>query len=153
MFKALLVAGLATGWLCVLAPGDAANAQTAAQKCYQDKDDSATVTDCTQVIKQNPKDAAAYVNRCDGYLGLGNYTAAMADCTQAIALDPKSALAFNNRCNANVRLGNYTAAVADCTQAIALIRKMCLLSKTAVLLIMALKTTAQQLPIARRPSR
>src|SRR5579863_1767970 len=106
-----------------------------AEKCSQDMTITnnwwAAVTDCTQAIAQNSRDDVAYVDRCQAYINLGNYTRALADCTQAITLNPKNEGAYVSQCYVHYYLGRigwvqsssaalYNSAVADCTRAIAL---------------------------------
>src|ERR1700752_5083410 len=85
-----------------------AAAQTAG-KCSQDMtvDNNwwDAVTDCTQAIAQNSSDDNAYVNRCDAYINLGNYTSALADCSRAISLNSKNEAAYVGRCYIYSHLG------------------------------------------------
>lgn len=115
--------GFRLGRTLALAPSHASSAQSASQLCVHDDqqgDWTAAVADCTTAVKLNPKDAKAFVARCDAFDDLGNYSAAIADCTQAIKLDPKIETAFYDRAWAYERLKNYSAAIADYGQVITL---------------------------------
>ena len=66
-----------------------------------------------QVLELAPKDAAAWSNRGNVQLALGDPQAAIADQSQAIALDPASPDPHLNRGTAEEALGEWQAAEAD----------------------------------------
>ncbi len=65
---------------------------------------------CDQIIRRDPKDAAAYNNRGFAYLQKGNLDQALADLNRAIELDPKDAVAFANRAGAFEQKNNLDQA-------------------------------------------
>jgi tetratricopeptide (TPR) repeat protein len=52
------------------------------------------VSDCTNAIRLNPKDAVAFNNRGKAWFDKGESNRAIADCDEAIRLDRKDAVAF-----------------------------------------------------------
>jgi Flp pilus assembly protein TadD len=66
-----------------------------------------------QVLELAPGDAAAWSNRGNVRLALGDPEAAIADQSQAMALDPGNADPHLNRGTAEEALGQWTAAAAD----------------------------------------
>ncbi len=72
----------------------------------------------TEVLDDDPENAAAYNNRGDAKQGLEEYEAAIDDYDQAIDIDPENDIAYNNRGNAKQELGEYEAAIDDYDQAI-----------------------------------
>lgn len=69
------------------------------------------------VIKINPGFAAAYFERANNHVVLGDQQNAIADYSKAIDLDPNLYKAFNNRAVACARTGNYERAIADLARA------------------------------------
>lgn len=85
---------------------------------HRDKDRA--ITDYTEAIRLDPKDATFYINRGAAYESKRQYDRAIADYNKAILLDPQNALAFNNRGSAYVGKGQYDRAIADYNKAIQL---------------------------------
>lgn len=71
------------------------------------------VTQFTEAIEADVGYAAAYSDRCLGYIYLEDYPAAVTDCTQALELNSKDTEAYLNRGLAYQRLGKPAAAIAD----------------------------------------
>jgi tetratricopeptide (TPR) repeat protein len=78
------------------------------------------LTDYSQAITADPKNARAYIGRATVLSLEGNYTAAIADDTEAIALDPKNPVAYSNRGNARLSQADLVGALKDYTEAIKL---------------------------------
>jgi tetratricopeptide (TPR) repeat protein len=74
----------------------------------------------TEVIKSNPIDAEAYMNRGSVQTSLGEVELAISDFTTAIRLDPKLAPAWYNRGTTLAHVGRYDSAIADFTEAMRL---------------------------------
>jgi tetratricopeptide (TPR) repeat protein len=81
--------------LVITAPDAFAEARS---DCASDNHEVA-IRACTELIKENPKDATAYYNRGISYRETGKLDLAMADYTRAIELNPKYFEAYNNRGN------------------------------------------------------
>jgi tetratricopeptide (TPR) repeat protein len=96
-----------------------------AEDCNKKSGDAA-IAGCTEVIRQNPRNADAYVNRCNEYWEKGESDLAIADCSQAIRLDSTYAPAYNNRGLAYQAKGESDRALRDYTKAIALDPKLVL---------------------------
>jgi len=79
-----------------------------------------TIADCTEVIRLDPRDAAAYSMRGGSHNYNREYDKAFADCNQALALDPKCADAYVNRGDVWMQKGEYDKALADCDKALLL---------------------------------
>lgn len=75
---------------------------------------------CSEQIKHNPRDGAAYRRRADAEVRLKNYREAVADYTKAIQLKAGNADAYYNRGMAQIQLEQYKKAVADFTAAVRL---------------------------------
>ena len=75
----------------------------------------------SQLIRKDPANSGAYVNRASCYLLMGGQEEAVVrDCTEAIRLDPGNELAHANRGLARCFLGDLQGALEDCNQAIRL---------------------------------
>jgi tetratricopeptide (TPR) repeat protein len=68
---------------------------------------------CDNWIKQEPKNAVAYVTRGEIYRTIGDNDRAISDFTQAIKYDPKYALPYDRRGLAYYQKGLYEHAMAD----------------------------------------
>ena len=77
-----------------------------------------TNTLMSDVIKNNPDAAHAYLVRADGKYLTGKYREALDDYAIAIRMAPNYETSYINRANVYAALGNYNAAVADLTTAI-----------------------------------
>ena len=85
------------------------------------KDYDRAIADFTEVIRLDPKDARAYINRGVSYREKGDAERAIADFSEAIQLDPKEPLSHANRCWARAVVGRELAqALADCDEALRL---------------------------------
>ena len=74
----------------------------------------------TEVIKRNPSDAEAYVNRGSLQTTLGEMELAINDFTAAIRLNPNLSTAWYNRATTLTHVGRYDSAIADFTEAMRL---------------------------------
>jgi tetratricopeptide (TPR) repeat protein len=74
----------------------------------------------TEVIKSNPTDAEAYMNRGSAQTSLGEVELAISDFRTAIRLDPNLAPAWYNRGTTFAHVGRYESAIADFTEAMRL---------------------------------
>jgi Flp pilus assembly protein TadD len=77
----------------------------------------------SDVIRNNPKDVAAYFVRANVRNAQGEFAKAIADYTEAIKLDPEDGPAYNGRGYAYHRLGELDKAVADFNQALQINQK------------------------------
>ena len=78
------------------------------------------ITDYTEAIRLDPKNAVDFSSRGNAYYARRDYDHAIADYDQAIRLDPKNAVVFSSRGNAYYAKGDYDRAIADYDQAIRL---------------------------------
>jgi lipoprotein NlpI len=85
---------------------------------YAKGDNENAITDYSQAIQLNPKDAVTLNNRGSAYFAKGQSDRAIADYSQAIQLNPNNAVAFNNRGNAYYANGDNERAIADYNQVI-----------------------------------
>jgi uncharacterized caspase-like protein len=90
----------------------------ATHECSQQEDYERRFRACTELIRQNPKNALAYRYRGFAYAKRGDDNKAIADYTKAIEFDPNSVRAYNNRGSVYRRQGDYIKALADYTKAI-----------------------------------
>jgi tetratricopeptide (TPR) repeat protein len=74
----------------------------------------------SEVIKNDPRNATAFVNRSNAYLELDQLDKAMADFTQAEKFDPGNPNIYNNRGTVYFKRGEYDNALRDYNRAIAL---------------------------------
>jgi tetratricopeptide (TPR) repeat protein len=72
----------------------------------------------TDILRKNPKDAAAYFVRANIRNAQGEFAKAVADYTEAIKLEPRDGAAYNGRGYAHQRLGEFDKAVADFNEAL-----------------------------------
>ncbi|GAB6392387.1 MAG: tetratricopeptide repeat protein [Treponematales bacterium] len=79
-----------------------------------------TIAACTDAIRLNPHDAAAYYQRGDAYYDINNYDAAITDFTQAIRLNPNYDKAYHLRGVSYFIKDDYDAAITDFTEAVRL---------------------------------
>ena len=77
----------------------------------------------TQLIRSDPKDAAAYVNRGAVLERMGKMDLALKDYARAIAADPEAPAAYLNRALARMAAKDWRAAVADLDSYLALAPK------------------------------
>jgi tetratricopeptide (TPR) repeat protein len=73
-----------------------------------------------EVIRLDPKDAGAYIQRGFAYQGKGDYNKAITDCDEAIRLDPKNACVYIQRGFVYQGKGDYDKAITDYDEAIRL---------------------------------
>jgi tetratricopeptide (TPR) repeat protein len=69
-------------------------------------------------IRQHPREAVAFANRGNAFVGKGELDKAIADFSQAIRLNPGDSHAFTNRGYAYDARGEYDHAIADYNQAL-----------------------------------
>lgn len=78
----------------------------------------AAMRDLDEAIRNDPRDALAYLFRGRTQADLGNDRAAVADYGRCLRLRPREFLCLHNRANSQARLRNYAAAIRDMTLAI-----------------------------------
>jgi tetratricopeptide (TPR) repeat protein len=83
------------------------------------------VADFTEVIRLNPRVAAAYANRSNTYTNQGDitgkveyYDRAIEDLDEAVRLNPRWSYAYYKRGRAHNNRGDYQAALADYAEAL-----------------------------------
>ena len=104
---------------CLLAAADTGAQSTAWRQCLTDTSPAA-VDACTSVIKSDPRNDGAFVNRGIAYRRLGDFDRAIKDYDEAIRLNPRAADAYNNRGNAYRALDDLDRARRDYDEAIRL---------------------------------
>ena len=86
---------------------------------YQKKGEfERAISDYDEVIKIDPKHAAAFNNRGIAYKEKGDFERAISDYDEAINLYPENALAFNNRGSAYQAKGDFERAISNFDEAI-----------------------------------
>ena len=76
---------------------------------------------CDEAIRQDPRNATAYLHRAFGYQRSGDLDRALADYSRAIELDPKYASPYNNRCWLRAMAArDLPLALSDCETALRL---------------------------------
>jgi tetratricopeptide (TPR) repeat protein len=99
---------------------------TRAQMHFDNGNFDKAVTDFTEALKYDPKDAFTYYNRGLACAANEDYDKALADYTEAVRLNPKLAVAYYHR-GVGYRLrGNFARAIADFSEAIKLDAKYAL---------------------------
>jgi tetratricopeptide (TPR) repeat protein len=89
--------------------------------CNQSANHALRIEGCTEVVRQNPRDAVAYYRRGMAHARTGgNFEKALADFSKAIEIDPNYAEAFHERGIAYREMKDYNSAIADHTKAIEL---------------------------------
>ena len=73
---------------------------------------------CTQLIKQNSRNATAYYNRGISYRETGRIDLALADYNRAIEINPRYFEAYNNRGNIYMARGDNRRALQEFDQAV-----------------------------------
>ena len=91
-----------------------------ASVCMREGKRAQAVALLTELIRRNPRDAEAYMNRGSAQTSLGEVELGISDFTTAIRLDPKLAAAWYNRGTSLTHVSRYDSAIADFTQAIRL---------------------------------
>ena len=89
-----------------------------ATDCDQGDDQDTVIRGCTERIRRESGDAAAYNNRGVAYGEKGEVDRAIADYTKAIQINPKFADAYANRCRAYNHKKEQGRAITDCNKAI-----------------------------------
>ena len=98
------------------------------EDCNKGTNPEKVIEGCTLVLRKNPRNAVAYVNRASGYVYKGgagksslersDLDRAISDYTLAVEIDPKMAPAFNARGIVYQKLENLDRAFADFNRAI-----------------------------------
>ena len=81
---------------------------------------SLTIHNLSEVIRLNPENITAYLNRGYVYWRQYYHHEAIADYDEAIRLDPENTIAYNNRGGVYRDIGDYDKAIADYDEAIRL---------------------------------
>jgi len=89
------------------------------RQCLADASPAA-IDACTVLIRSNPRNDGAFVNRGIAYRRLGDMDRAIRDYDEAIRVNPRAADAFNNRGNAFRALDEHDRAMRDYDEAIRL---------------------------------
>ena len=85
--------------------------------CLDPKDYYRALKNCSEFIRNHPKDAVAYHMRGDVLAKNGDLGQAITDYSKAIEINPAYAPAYDSRATAYTTKGDYTRAVADVTKA------------------------------------
>ena len=85
--------------------------------CLETKDYVKAIRACSDIIRNNPKDASGYRSRGDVLAKNGDLGQAIADYSKAIEINPRFAAAYDSRAQAYVAKGDYERAVADVAKA------------------------------------
>jgi tetratricopeptide (TPR) repeat protein len=75
------------------------------------------ITEYTEAIKFNPRDAVVFSKRGEAYCNSKKYDLAIADYTEAIKLDPNNANYYNWRGITYYKKKDHDSAIADFSQA------------------------------------
>jgi tetratricopeptide (TPR) repeat protein len=105
--------------VCLAAAIDTGSQPNMWRQCLADAS-PATIDACTALIRSNPQNDGAYVNRGIAYRRLGDIDRAIRDYDQAIRVNPRAADAFNNRGNAFRARDEHERAMRDYDEAIRL---------------------------------
>jgi len=101
----------------------AARAQALSDRCgwrWLKHDVDAALADCSEAIRLDPAQTAAYLNRGNAYLGKGDAEGAARDFDEAVRRDPKSAWALTERGSLKRTRSDLDRALADFNDAIRL---------------------------------
>ena len=77
-----------------------------------------TIHELDEIIRLNPEDAVAYINRGDAYHRKGEYDLAIMDYTEAIRLHAEDTKVYTKRGFIYVKRGQYDLAIADYSEAV-----------------------------------
>lgn len=91
-----------------------------AAACVRERKPRRAITLLSALIKADPKDPAAYLNRGSVQATLGEMALAISDYNTTINLDPGAVEAWYDRGTALIRMERYERAIADLTEAIRL---------------------------------
>jgi tetratricopeptide (TPR) repeat protein len=91
-----------------------------AKACMGERRPLRAVSLLSQIIKNDPTDAVAYLNRGSAYSAAGDLGAAISDFSVAIRLNPDLVEARYNRGTVLANMGRYESAIADFTETIRL---------------------------------
>jgi tetratricopeptide (TPR) repeat protein len=79
-----------------------------------------SISACTDLIRRNPRDWSAYVNRGIGYADVGDPAQAIGDFGMAIKIYPLDGLAYNNRAWGFLKMGVPLEGLPDIEKALQL---------------------------------
>jgi len=91
------------------------------QQCFQGKEPTLRIKDCSKLIERDPTDAPAFHNRAVAFGMAGDLDSAIADYSKVIDIAPFNASAYANRSRAYASKGERTHALADAKKASTLI--------------------------------
>src|SRR5690242_6133686 len=91
-----------------------------ATACVRAKKPGRAVAILTQIIKSDPTNASAYLNRGSAQVTLGEVSFALDDYSTALSLAPDMVEAWYNRGTTLTHMHRFEAAIADFTEAIRL---------------------------------
>lgn len=104
---------------CLISTVDTGAQTNAWRQCLADTSPAA-IEACSAVIRLDPHNDGAFVNRGIAYRRIGNINRAITDYDEAIRLNPEASDAFNNRGNAFRALDDLERAMRDYDEAIRL---------------------------------
>ena len=96
------------------------NAMQRGTAAFRSGDYDLAIASFSEVLRLNPKDAAAFNMRAVAHAKKGDFDAAIADYTEAIRLDPKLVTAWFMRGKARQEKGDHENALADFNEAVRL---------------------------------
>lgn len=91
-----------------------------AQALLEQRKTDAALACLNTLIKQQPKNALAYIERSRAHVWVGKHDKALADSNKAIALKPRLASAYTNRAAIYTLTARYQKALADSSKALEL---------------------------------
>jgi tetratricopeptide (TPR) repeat protein len=115
--------------------------------CAVHADNAARIAACSELIKKNPRDAAALLSRASAFQSNGNMDRALADFSKAVEIKPNYAAAYERRGAAYAAKGDYVRAVADVTRA----RELSQVAKLAPASAKATPASAKVVPAVSAP--
>ncbi|AFZ59858.1 tetratricopeptide repeat protein [Anabaena cylindrica FACHB-243] len=113
----LLYSGSLRGYLEGLAYYDADKYISLGDECIDNLDYQGAITNYSQALQLNPKNAEIYFKRAETHHQLGNFRDAINDYSQAIYINPKDACSYNNRGIIYYELGYIDYAINDYEEA------------------------------------
>ena len=114
----LLYPGGLHGYLENLSFYDADKYIRLGDECIDNLDYQGTITNYSQALQINPKNAQIYFKRAEIHHHLGNFQNAINDYSQAIYINPKDAYSYNNRGIIYEKFGYIDYAINDYEKAL-----------------------------------
>ena len=114
----LLYPGGLNGYLENLSFYDADKYISLGDECIDNQDYQGAITNYSQALQINPKNAQIYFKRAEIHHHLGNFQNAINDYTQTIYINPKDAYSYNNRGIIYEKFGYIDYAINDYEKAL-----------------------------------